>query len=60
MILLKPLAAQLHQRLTRFGETFRQIVVAQFFIALFNTLLTAIFLLAVLPMWGYGCPTAGR
>ena len=56
VILLKPLAAQLHQRLTRFGETFRQIVVAQFFIALFNTLLTAIFLLAILPMWGYRLP----
>ncbi|MFT4193159.1 AI-2E family transporter [Ottowia sp.] len=48
---LKPLAAALHLRLHRFGETFRQIVVAQFFIALFNTFLTAVFLLVVLPLW---------
>jgi predicted PurR-regulated permease PerM len=56
VILLRPLSAQLHLRLTRFGETFRQIVVAQFFIALFNACLTAIFLLAVLPLWGYRLP----
>ena len=47
---LKPLAAQLHLRVRRFGETFRQIVVAQFWIALFNTSLTAIFLLVILPL----------
>ena len=56
VILLRPLAAQLHLRITRFGETFRQIVVAQFFIALFNTLLTAVFLMAILPLWGYRLP----
>ncbi len=56
VILLRPLSAQLHLRVTRFGETFRQIVVAQFFIALFNTLLTAIFLMAILPSWGYRLP----
>lgn len=56
IIVLKPLAAQLHLRLSRFGETFRQIVVAQFFIALFNTCLTALFLLAILPLWGYRLP----
>ena len=54
--MLKPLAAQLHLRLTRFGETFRQIVVAQFWIALFNTFLTAIFLLVVLPLWDSRLP----
>ena len=53
---LKPLSAQLHQRVERFGETFRQIVVAQFWIALFNTSLTAIFLLVILPLWGYKLP----
>lgn len=53
---LKPLAAALHQRVHRFGETFRQIVVAQFWIALFNTSLTAIFLLVILPLWGYKLP----
>ena len=56
VIMLKPLAAQLHLRLTRFGETFRQIVVAQFWIALFNTFLTAIFLLVVLPLWDSRLP----
>ncbi|MFT3776962.1 MAG: permease [Ottowia sp.] len=53
---LKPLAAALHLRLHRFGETFRQIVVAQFFIALFNTFLTAVFLLVVLPLWDSRLP----
>ena len=53
---LRPLAAQLHQRVTHFGETFRQIVVAQFWIALFNTCLTAIFLLVLLPLSGNRLP----
>lgn len=53
---LAPLAAQLHLRVRRFGETFRQIVVAQFWIALFNTSLTAIFLLLILPLWGHRLP----
>ncbi|QTD47335.1 AI-2E family transporter [Ottowia testudinis] len=56
VIMLRPLAAQLHLRLTRFGETFRQIVVAQFWIALFNTFLTAVFLLVVLPLWDSRLP----
>ena len=53
---IKPLADQLHLRLVRFGETFRQIVVAQFWIALFNTFLTAVFLLIVLPLWDSRLP----
>jgi len=53
---LQPLAAQLHLRVRRFGETFRQIVVAQFWISLLNTSLTAIFLLAVLPLWNVRLP----
>ncbi len=53
---LRPLARQLHLRVLRFGETFRQIVVAQFWIALFNTSLTALFLLVVLPLWGHRLP----
>lgn len=53
---LPPLAAQLHLRVRRFGETFRQIVVAQFWIALFNTCLTAIFVLAILPLSGHRLP----
>ncbi|MDD2547784.1 MAG: permease, partial [Burkholderiaceae bacterium] len=51
-----PLAQQLAQRITLFGEAFRQIVAAQFWIAAFNTLLTACFLLLVLPQWGLGLP----
>jgi len=46
----RPLAAQLHLRLQRFGQSFRQIIVAQFWISLFNTSLTAIFLLVILPL----------
>lgn len=53
---LRPLAASLHLRVRRFGETFRQIVVAQFWIALFNTFLTAVFLLVVLPLWDTRLP----
>ncbi|ART47542.1 AI-2E family transporter [Acidovorax carolinensis] len=51
-----PLAQQLAQRIGRFGEAFRQIVAAQFWIAAFNTLLTALFLLFVLPYWGLQLP----
>ncbi len=53
---LGPLAQQLGQRITLFGEAFRQIVAAQFWIAAFNTLLTALFLLFVLPFWGMALP----
>ena len=51
-----PLADQLHQRVQTFGEAFGQIVAAQFWIAAFNTLLTAIFLLFVMPLWGAHLP----
>jgi len=51
-----PLAEQLHQRVQTFGEAFGQIVAAQFWIAAFNTLLTAIFLLFVMPLWGAHLP----
>ena len=51
-----PLAQQLKLRITLFGEAFRQIVAAQFWIAAFNTLLTALFLLFVLPIWGLQLP----
>ena len=53
---LRPLAAQLHLRARRFGHAFRQIIVAQFWISLLNTSLTAIFLLAVLPLWHVHLP----
>jgi predicted PurR-regulated permease PerM len=51
-----PLAEQLHQRVQTFGEAFGQIVAAQFWIAAFNTLLTAIFLLFVMPLWDAHLP----
>lgn len=51
-----PLAQELARRITLFGEAFRQIVAAQFWIAAFNTLLTALFLLFVLPYWGLSLP----
>jgi len=51
-----PLALALMQRITLFGEAFRQIVAAQFWIAAFNTLLTALFLLFILPYWGIRLP----
>ena len=51
-----PLAQQLKTRITLFGEAFRQIVAAQFWIAAFNTLLTALFLLFVLPLWDLRLP----
>ena len=53
---LQPLTAALKLRATRFGETFRQIVVAQFWIALLNTFLTAMFLLVALPLWDTRLP----
>jgi predicted PurR-regulated permease PerM len=51
-----PLIRQLAIRVTRLGDAFRQIVAAQFWIAAFNTSLTAIFLLLVLPLWGMKLP----
>ena len=51
-----PLAAELVQRVRLFGEAFRQIVAAQFWIAAFNTLLTAVFLLLLMPTWGMRMP----
>ena len=51
-----PLVQQLMLRATRMGEAFRQIVTAQFWIAAFNTTLTAVFLLLVLPLWGLKLP----
>ena len=53
---LKPLAAALYERAVAFGAVFRQIVVAQFWIAAFNALLTAVFLLVLLPLWDAHLP----
>ncbi|MET0543826.1 MAG: permease [Variovorax sp.] len=51
-----PLVLALRDRIRLFGEAFRQIVAAQFWIAAFNTLLTAGFLLVLMPLWGMGLP----
>jgi len=52
----RPLAMQMHRRIDLFGEAFGQIVAAQFWIAAFNAVLTAIFLFAVLPLWDLRLP----
>lgn len=52
----RPLVQALARRVSLFGEAFRQIVAAQFWIAAFNTLLTALFLLFVMPYWGLQLP----
>lgn len=51
-----PLSIALGQRIHLMGLAFKQIIAAQFWIAAFNTLLTAIFLLAILPLWGLPLP----
>ncbi len=51
-----PLVAALRERIRLMGLAFRQIVAAQFWIAAFNTFLTAIFLLGVLPHWNLTLP----
>lgn len=53
---MRPLAAALTRRVTRFGDAFRRIVFAQVKISAINTLFTGIFLLAVLPMFGVHLP----
>ena len=51
-----PLTRAMRERIMLFGEAFRQIVAAQFWIAAFNTALTAVFLLFVLPLWELRLP----
>ena len=51
-----PLAEALTERARRLGEAFRRIVFAQARIAALNTLLTAIYLLVVLPLLGVRLP----
>jgi predicted PurR-regulated permease PerM len=52
----KPLASALIERISRFATSFRQIVFAQFQISALNTLLTGIFIFAVLPALGVHLP----
>lgn len=51
-----PLSLTLRNRIMLLGDAFRQIVAAQFWIALFNTVLTSIFLLAILPTFDMALP----
>jgi predicted PurR-regulated permease PerM len=55
---LGPLAAALQERASRFGEAFRRIVFAQVRISAVNTILTAVYLLVVLPILGVHLPLA--
>jgi predicted PurR-regulated permease PerM len=54
-----PLREAIRQRGRDFMESFKQIVVAQFWIAGFNALCTAIFLFVALPLAGINMPYAG-
>ncbi|HEY4145157.1 hypothetical protein [Pinirhizobacter sp.] len=51
-----PFAAELSLRSARLADAFHNIVFAQIKISLFNTLFTAIYLLAVLPLFGVHLP----
>jgi predicted PurR-regulated permease PerM len=53
---MRPLTAQLAPRVARFAYAFRQIIFAQVRISALNTVFTAIFLAAVLPVFGVHLP----
>jgi predicted PurR-regulated permease PerM len=53
-----PLARSLTERAVRLGEAFRRVVFAQVRISALNTLFTAIYLVAVLPLFGVHLPYA--
>ncbi len=53
---LAPLAQALCERMNRLGEAFRRVVFAQMRISALNALLTAIYLMAVLPSLGVHLP----
>ena len=52
----KPFAAALQQRISTLGQVFHKIVFAQVQISLINTVLSAVYLAAVLPMAGVHLP----
>ncbi|MFZ6658561.1 AI-2E family transporter [Undibacterium sp. TJN19] len=52
----KPFAAALQQRVSTLGQVFHKIVFAQVQISLINTILSAVYLAAVLPMAGVHLP----
>ena len=53
-----PLARSLAERATRLGESFRRVVFAQVRISALNTIFTAAYLLAILPLFGVHLPLA--
>ncbi|MDB5931405.1 MAG: hypothetical protein JWR60_3112 [Polaromonas sp.] len=55
-----PLRLEVRQRAGHFIDAFRQIVVAQFWIAAVNATLTALFLLVALPLFGVHMPYVGE
>ncbi len=55
---LGPLARSLQERAIRLSEAFRRVVFAQVRIAALNTLLTALYLVVVLPIFGAHLPLA--
>jgi len=52
----RPLARELVERITRFGDAFRRLVFAQVRVSLINTVLTGIYLELVLPLFGVNLP----
>jgi predicted PurR-regulated permease PerM len=53
---MRPLAAALAVRISRFADAFRQIIFAQVKISAINTTFTGIFLVAILPIFGVQLP----
>lgn len=53
---IAPLRVQIRERATHFMESFRQIVIAQFWIAVFNAVCTGVFLMLALPQFGVTIP----
>jgi predicted PurR-regulated permease PerM len=53
---MRPLAAALTVRISRFADAFRQIIFAQVKISAINTVFTGIFLAAILPAFGVHLP----
>jgi predicted PurR-regulated permease PerM len=53
---MRPLAAALTERISRFADAFRQIIFAQVKISAINTVFTGIFLAAILPAFGVNLP----
>jgi predicted PurR-regulated permease PerM len=51
-----PLARELRERTTRVGDAFRRVVFAQVRISALNTILSAIYLLGILPLLGVNLP----